>query len=528
MTRTSIAIFFAATSLLWSVGSFAQTKNESKYVSAADRDLTIKSIGIVPVTDNMDGIYSNPLSEDIDAYFQKDLRWKTKKVQSKSAISDLEKQPAAVKTLLKENGVDAILLGRVIKGPLGMQARLALFSGPDGGTLLLEESPQIEKFETAVVRAQMDVLLRKLLSRMPYQGFITSRRALEVTINMGTVHGITPGSDISVLQILKANRHPKLGFLIGTEKEILGKIRILKADEQLSFGQITFEKEAGLLEVGMKVLPDQFVQYPVVSAADPLGSPNIGERKDAPLAFGNEPREWVPEGPPQYGRFGILAGLGPYVQTVSFTGAETVEGNNNFAPSLGLQFEGWMSSEWFIGAELRQSVFTVGNSLTASTPDKLNMSTTRYDLAFGRNFLLSPDFFGPRLLLSLGYSQFTSRADESTPILFSNMSYGGMRIGFDFNTPLSDDLPFEVGGRFRYFLWPTVSESKSSGYVDSISMNEFAFTAGYRTRQRFRYLAEMVFYYENADFSGTGDRAASVNNIAQRSTVLSLGLEYLF
>jgi hypothetical protein len=208
------------------------------------------------------------------------------------------------------------------------------------------------------------------------------------------------------------------------------------------------------------------------------------------------------------------------------TGGSTEEGQSSLAPSLGVQLEGWLSPEWFVGLEMRQSVFAVGNSLAGSSPSRINLSTTRYDLGFGRNFLLSPDFFGPRLLFSLGYSQYIARADDSTPVLFSNMSYGGLRLGFDFNTPLADGLPWEVGGRFRYFLWPTVGESVSSGGTDTVSMNEFAFTAGYRTRQRFRYLAEAAFYYENSDFDGTGTRPA--DNVSHRSTVLSLGLEYLF
>jgi hypothetical protein len=393
----------------------------------------------------------------------------------------------------------------------------------------VEETVEPTRFETERIREVLFATLTRLRQRMPYQGILLSRRGQQVTLNLGTNSGMKDGSNVSVIQLLKIHRHPKLGFMIGADKEILGKVKIFKADDELSFGNILFEKEAGVLVTGMKVLPDDVVVYPApITSAEGQAMQDLANRGDKPVAFGEKPIEWLPEPPPQYGRVQILAGLGQYSQTAGLQNSGATSGANPMTPNLGLMGEGWLNADWWVGFSLRQSAFSIDNGLSGSSPAKLNMSLSKYDVSAGHNFLLGNDFFGPKIQVSAGLGKFSARVDDSSPLLFTNNEFGGMLLGFLFNTPVGEDSVWDVGAKFKYYWSPGVSESITSGSTKSVSANDFTFLVGKRVRQNFRYVGELNMEYYNADFDGSGPKPQPVNNVGHRVTTIMVGLEYLF
>lgn len=508
----------------------AQTKTQPVFVSKADEDLSVKAVTVGTFTDNMSNIYARPLTEYAREKIAKDPQWALMDFPTKGVkVEALEDRPNDVKKILTETKADALLTGRLVKGPSGFAMTLILFVGPSGQPLLIEESTEAERFDLEHLKLRFDEAFAKMRGKMPYRGILLSRRGQEVTFNIGKNAGLHDGSEVSVIQILKVNRHPKKHFMISTDREILGKIRVFKADDELSFGHVIFEKEAGLVTVGMKVLPDEVVRYnePVVTA-DGKAVEDLSNRPDKPVAFGEKPVEWLPEPPPQYGRVQALAGFGQYNQSVALQTAGGTDGSNSLAPTLGVSLEGWLNTEWFIGFDLRQSAFSINNALSGSSPSTLDVSLSKYDVSFGYNFLLSPDFFGPKLQLSGGIGKFSSRVTDSTPTLFSSMDYGGTFLGFLFNTPLGDDGGLDMGVRLRYFIAPGVSESVSSGNTKSVSASDFAFLVGKRVRRNFRYVGELNFENYVSDFSGSGARTDPASGISHKFTTLLLGLEYAF
>src|SRR5207253_5550013 len=129
-----------------------------------------------------------------------------------------------------------------------------------GFPLLQEELTDYQGYEIADLEKQLQSMYEKLKARLPYRGMVLSRRGKEVTINLGYKMGIKNNDEISVVQFLKVNRHPKLKFLVSTEKEILGKLKVYKADESLSFAYVTYEREPGTVQANAKLLPLEFVQ----------------------------------------------------------------------------------------------------------------------------------------------------------------------------------------------------------------------------------------------------------------------------
>jgi hypothetical protein len=415
----------------------------------------------------------------------------------------------------------------ITKGSRGLNGRLIFFVGQTGFPLLQEELTDYQRFEITDLEKQLEGMYEKIKARLPYHGMILSRRGQEVTINLGIKQGLKNNDEISVIQFLKVNRHPKLKFLVSTEKEILGKIKVYKTDESLSFAYVTYEREPGTVQANAKLLPLEFVQYnePVTQNGQVI--PGLENRPDRELSYGNNPKEWLPVQAPQYGRIAMLAGLGNYgISTNLSTG--TIDSSTTMAPEIAVKGELWLSSEWNVLYNLRQSVFNVSNSFAGSTPGRLNMSLSSYSVMGAYNFLMSDDFFGPKIQLSGGYSIYDSHSDQSTPLAFTNMNYSGFVVGFLGQFPLTTDFPMDLGAQFNLFVSPGVRESVSSGDSSKNTINQFSFFGIYHLKSRFKIRGELNFEYYSSDFSGLGAGTHTSTNTTQKLTSFMGGIEYLF
>lgn len=487
------------------------------YVSAVDRDLKIENVAVLPFSDNVSNIYAEPLNRHLQERLKLDPRWQVR--LAPNGLPASEETTERIQKIMKDLTADSVLSGRVLRGPGGLHLRLTLYAGSQGYPLLMEEVTEPRLFSIERMTQLLDEALARLRARLPYHGVVASRRGQQVTLNLGMNSGLRDGDVVDIIQILQINRHPKLRFMVSTEKEILGKAQVFKADEELSFANLTFEKEAGVVVPGQKVLAPRPIRYAVVGG---MQSPDTS-------VFGENPQEWVPTPPPQFGRLQVMAGLSQYSQNSSFASGESLSGNNSLAPSLAFMAEGWLNREWWVGLNLRQSSFSVSNPNSNSTPGRLNLNVSRYDVSGGYNFLLGNDFFGPKLQTSLGISQFATRADSSTPLVFSDMRFGGMYLGLNFNTNLSEGSPWDLGAKMKYYFSPSATDSADSGSITSQSANEFAFTVAKQVRQNLRYLGELNFESYSADFDGSDNsRPDPIRANSHRATTLWLGIEYAF
>ncbi len=491
----------------------------SSFVSAVDQDLTIKVVTAAPFSDNIKGIYSKPLFKKFQELLSNDRLWTYEALPDGTSVAlDLDENPAAVKSIFDATKSQGLFTFHITKGPLGLNAHLVFFVGQTGAPLIQEDLVNYPGFEIADLEKQLQVMYEKIKARLPYRGMILSRRGQEVTINIGYKTGVKNNDEISVIQILKVNRHPKLKFMVSTEKEILGKIKVYKTDEFLSFAYITYEREPGVVQVNAKLLPQEFIQYKEPVTQNGQVIPGLENRKDSELSYGDNPREWLPTQAPQYGRIAILGGLGSYGISTSLASG-TIEASTSLAPEIAVKGELWLSSEWNILFNIRQAVFTASN---------LNMSLSSYGVLGAYNFLMSEDFFGPKIQLSAGYSTYMSNADQSTPLAFTNMNYGGFVVGFLGQFPLTKEIPMDLGAQFNLFISPGMSESVSSGDSSRNTINQFGFFGVYHLRSRFKIRGEINFEYYASDFSGPGAGTHSSSNTTQKLTSLMGGIEYLF
>lgn len=535
---------FVFASLFISLSALAQSsppaiEQSATYVSAVDEALTIRRVGVLPASDNVDGIYARPIEAQLTSLIRDSHRWdyvETSVTAKLAAVADLEEKPAEILKAVKSLDADAFFVVAASRGANGLSVRLDLFLKKDGKLLAQELLRDHPRTEIPQLREQIKILYDRLLAKLPYQGLILSRQTNRVTINLGKSDGIKKDQVVSAVQIISVSRHPKFNFLISTDKEILGRIKILKVDETLSFGAIISEKERGAIRRQAKIAALTSVEYGDPASLNPGEDKNINQRSDAGVAFGPDAKEWVPLRPPAFGEVGLRIGLGLYNTSVNLNSSPSCcEAKSAFYPSLNLHGEIWINPNWIARAEIMQGVLSTSNPRAGSSPADINHAFSRYSLLVGYNFLLRDDFFGPKIQLDAGLAAARMYADDSNPRAFTTTSFSGGLIGVLGSFPLTDEKIWYAGGKFNLFLFPKLSETPSSSGGDAkVSINDFSLFLQRKLGNNLIATGSLDFSLYSANFSGNGTRVDVNGNpevatsLSQRHTILSGGVVYQF
>jgi hypothetical protein len=506
------------------------------YVSQVDEDLTIRRVAVLPVIDNVEGIYARPIEAQLISLVKANHRWdyvEANMAGNLPALSDLEEKPEEVQRLGKSIDADAFIVAAASRGPNGISVRLDFFLRKDGKLLAQEILRDHPRFEIADMRAQVSQMLKRLLTKLPYSGLILSRQQNRVTVNLGKSDGLSKDQIITAVQIISVSRHPKFNFLVSSEKEILGRIKILKVDETLSFGTIISEKEKGAIRRLAKVSGLEPVNYP----AEELGEGNgegtdLTKRADNAVSFGNEPKEWLPVRAPSFGQVGLKAGMGLYTSSVNLNSVGALEANSTFYPSLSLNGELWLNPEWTVRAEVSQGVLSTNNPRAGSSPSSLNHSMGRYSLSIGYNFLLRDDFFGPKFQVNTGIMSYRMFVDDSSPTALTTVSYTGYVIGVGGSFPLNEEKLWYAGGLFNLVLGSSLTESPvRSGSDATNTINDFSLFVERKIAVNLRAVGSLDISLYSTSFGGhstTRSDGKYATSISQSHKMLNAGIVYMF
>lgn len=537
----NIFAFSVSTILFCSQMALAQnqptsTKNKNpfpvKYTSDADQKISIRTITLAPVYDNVNRIYAEPIQKLLIELLQNDKVW------GYSAFPDLNKKifvetydskPQEVLDILKATKTQGLMTAIITKGPSGMTVKLRLYT-TDQGLLLAEEVFQdAETFEISKLREEVVTMYHNLKNKLPYRGIVLSRRGLEVTLNAGEKNGLVVGQEVALAQILKINRHPKLKYMVGVEKEIIGKLQITKTEPYLSFAQITFEKESGVVEAGAKVLPNDFIAYPLPvlnkdgDVVDDKIATSIAASFEARKVEAQATKTAESEMNPQIGKFLLQGGFSQYSASTNLVTGEAPSTSQSMAPSIALGLELWTTPNWFVSFELMQAIFKSTNGLAGSSPTDLNYSYSKYSGSVGYYFLLNKeDEKAPKIGAQVGYEAMKTDVTDTSPRAFASSNTSGFLIKVVGELPLHDN-PVALGASFDIFLNPSTSETPASGGSSSSRINAFGFNASYESTPHLHYRADINF--DQVQTETTGGEATSSTD---KMTSLLLGIEYLF
>lgn len=517
-----------------------KTPYPTRYVNQVDQNLSIKLVTLAPVYDNLNGVYAKPVQNLLVDLLKSDKDWgyvQHPQFDQKIFLETYDANPNLVLKTLGEVKAQGLLTAFITKGPSGLNLKLKLFT-QDKGLLLSEESYQdLTTFETNQVLLEFTKLYQAIKNKLPYRGYVLSRRGTEVTINVGEKNGVHVGQAVLLAQIIKIQRHPKTKVLISSEKEIVGKVVLDKVEPYLSFGHIIYEKESGVVEPGTKLLPTTKVNYPIAVLDDKgtvvgdklFDSKNYTEEiKDKYTDSDTEPGEWVPKDPPQFGKIIIQGGLTQYEESSRYTSTSSASAQASYAPTINILGQLWMTKNIFIEAETRHVVFAANNGLNNSSPGALNYWYSFYHLSAGYNFLFNNDFWGAKISTQLGIANINTQVTDSNPTAFTSTKTSGLNLKISGSIPLTPNYPYEFGASLNWMAWPTFSESPVSSGDASASINSFGFFASYITSPSLRYRLDLNFGQIKSNFSGSSSRTPATRSTTISTSSETFGIEYLF
>lgn len=529
--KTKSSFFIFSFLLAWSVNGFAQnTLGQNQYKSPVDQFLTIDRITVSPFFDNADGIYARPLERHLIESLKEKHRFNFIPSSSDfppTAPEAFLRDSELVKTFSAKENVDAFLSARVTNFPSSLEISMYLFLAKDGDPLVQGELKNLKNDSIEFLQSQMDLLVEQVFGRIPYSGQVMSREGLRVTVNLGTKDGLRKGDELTAVQFLKLNRHPKLKFLINSEKEVIGKIKLLKVEPTLSFGAITMEKEKGVLEKGSKINELGEVRYSDID----VGLEDVSQKNEVKenYAFGKNPREWRPLEAPVFGQVYGRVGLMRFQQNTSLSGVGALSSKDDFAPMVDLGGELWITSEWTAHAQIRQGLVSVSNPRSGSTPSTLSQSLSAYELLFGYRFRFAAQ--GPASFAEpfVGYFKHELYSDTAQPEVYTSMKYSGLKVGLLGEFPITADDLWRGGGKVSFTLLSNLSESPvTSGAGSENNVVQFQFYGSRALSTRLRILGAVDFEQLSTNFSGTGSRTESADSASLRYMIFSGGASYSF
>ncbi len=506
----------------------------ASFRSEVDDLLTIEKITVLPFTDNLQGIYARPLEAHFIQLVQKMHRWNYIPATPTGPIlapEELEASPEKTIQATQGLGVDAAFAARISKGPKGIIIHLSLFLTKDGKLLSQAVLKDFKQFDIESLTSQIEKLLTEIVARLPYSGRVLSREGQRVTVNLGKKDGLNPNQMLSVVQIIQAQRHPKFNFLIKTEKEIFGKIKLLKVDDTLSFGIVVSEKERGAIQKNSKIGSIDFVTYDANAGLSLIPSPEeeLTQRDDSALVFGKDAKPWKPTAPPTFGLVGGQLGLGRFSGNREAVGVGSPEATNNFVPSVNLIGELWLTQEWTFHAKLRQAIIPVDNPVSGSAPTELNQSLSYYEAGIGYSFRFGPYIWSPHLEPYMGYFYYRLFVDDSTPTVFTTIQFTGFKFGVRGSSPIGVRGAYGVGGNFSMAWKPGIKESPHpSGDSSEGSVTQFGIFGFKRIGERLKIQVDLEFEMFSANFSGLGGNHNPATSASHRHTTLLGGVIFMF
>lgn len=522
---------FACVAVSFANRTFAQdTDVKSVYRSATDELLNIEKVSVLPFSDNLQGIYSRPLEAHLIKLVEGMHRWDYVPATTSGPVlspEELESDPKKTLQVTQGLNANAFFVGRASQGPNGVSIHLSLFLTKDGKLIsqaLLKDykQPNLEDLKN-----QLEKMVKEITARLPYAGRVLSREGNRVTVNLGVKDGLQPNQMLNVIQVIQVQRHPKFNFLVRSEKEILGRIKILKVEDTLSFGMIVNEKERGTVQKHSKIGGIDFVAYDGDSSLSlgPTTEETLADRDDGAIAFGKNPKEWQPQSPATFGQVGGRIGFSQFRGNRQDDTVGGLESSNNFAPSVAIDGELWITPEWTFHVGLRHGIVPVDNPRENSTPTDLNQSMSYYEAGFGYRVRLGPHLWSPYIEPGLGFFTYKLYTDDANPQAFTTMQYSGLKLNLRGAAPLGENNMWGVGGIFATSWRPTLRESPvSSGDDAKNNMVQFGVFGYKRMGERLKAQVQLDFEMYSSNFTGT----TTASSASQRFTTLSAGIQYMF
>lgn len=400
-----------------------------------DRQYALGSIGILRAWDNVDGLFSELVTKTYTDYLSTQSRFTVQDLgkanqmlaASKLPYAKVIEDPEVLGTLAKSFRLDSFLRTKAYKE--GPNYRFTIdWVHAQKLQLIATETIEIEepfrgegKLGTEEFHRALTGALERLIARVPFKGAVTGRDQTSVTVNLGATSGIQKGDTLVFATLDEVKFHPLLKTVVDWRLTPTGKATVEEVDEGIAFAKVDVE------EFGRQILRFQ----KVVQVIPASGNVSIDKQ-----VLDREAMEKASREPPRVGY--VSPGL-----LVGSTSRDTADDNGGgFLYGVKAEAQAWFTSDFF--GELKLAYGTAGysqkNNVTSATSlDGVKISMSQLRLAAGYFYHVSPNFFGPKGWIKLGYQQTTYDLPRNVSLDTGNFSYSSLFLGFGGDIPIRED-----------------------------------------------------------------------------------------
>lgn len=530
LTQPRILILFTLIMGCASISHAKETiEDTTEYSSKYDESLTFKKMTFLPSVDNVNGVYAKAIDKRLEDLVANKRQWDFAQSHIVGSIvrpEELVGHPEKVRNLAKNLDADGFFIAELRKDPQDVTVHLYLFSRLSG-ELVSEETQKIASDGTNNVLSTLEKLFAGICQKIPYDALVVSRTDNRITINAGIKDGVQVGQNLTAIKIISAEKHPKRNFLIKTNKVLMGQIRVVKADNSLSFADVISETEPGVLNTGVKITGINFTRHQQTPWTNTYTPPEVLLSENNKSVFGKDPNEWIAKDPPTFGRVGANLSMGSFDNSVGLSNGSNLNSKVGVYPKIDLHGEVWITPKIYANASFAQGIGQSENP--TGNPSEVSNSLTQYRLSFGYNFILKDEFFGPKLTFDLGFSSYRMFVDTTSNQGFTTLQYRSLPLGIGGYVPINPSKSWAIGGKAYFHLFPSLKETPfSSGGDPKNNINNFLFYAENKISQRLRWTVGIDFLLLSTTYSGQGGRITPASNSSHRFTMLTTGIDYLF
>ena len=145
MNYTVVIILFINFLSLFSFAADRKSEQDSVknvYVSDTDKLLTIHKLSVLPVTDNVNGLYSRSVENKLNTLVKNSHRFELNEVKDadpRPTLEDYENNPELIKQLGNKYNTDAFIGAKILKAPKNISIVVDLFLKRDGNVIIQEQ-----------------------------------------------------------------------------------------------------------------------------------------------------------------------------------------------------------------------------------------------------------------------------------------------------------------------------------------------------------------------------------------------------
>ncbi|MBN1114903.1 MAG: hypothetical protein JXA66_06145 [Oligoflexia bacterium] len=490
-----------------------------------ERKLAIKKLYVL-LSDNTDGIYSGLIMQALKKYFKNNKRFELTGTEVSKTGIDLFSDEVIKKVshIGSVTNIDGVLHIRTLKNKNTMRL---------DGVIYIAKTAERYIQETGVIELggeekDLDNKVRefadRILLRLPYLALVTSRFDDKVTIDIGTKQGMREGISLPVYRIVRTVKHPYLGTILSVTRARIGTIKIMKADEWISFARVTEESKNWKVLDSHKIMRDSLTD----NATIVLNEIKAEEPESFTKISGQPQKTSEPVQAETTGSETILGHVSPVLRFMHI--GYSVVGSDNqvhkstarFSPGFGFDAELLLTRSWFVEMFFMYQIhtFTPEGGVSSSFNSSFN------DLYFvgGYKHYIDDVVVG----FKAGFKRasfFTDSAPADS--IHTNKRYRGFYTGIFADIPVDNKVAVGFKGYLVFFNGLAEAPGTTASQYDN-SIFGFDIYVSYRVHRLYGLFLGMMYDNYRTSYLGTGTTSISSVSSSISNKGAYLGVRFDF